>query len=141
MAEDVDRRQVVVERVGAGQFAVTNARGGRVAVGTGDGADFSPTELLLAAIGCCTGIDVDTVTSRRAEPETFQVDVAATKVCDTEGNRLTDIAVTFQVSFPAGPSGDEARAALPKIVTMSHDRLCTVSRTIELGTPVSTTLA
>jgi putative redox protein len=27
---------------------------------------------------------------------------------------------------------------LPRAARMSHDRLCTVSRTIELGTPVAT---
>jgi putative redox protein len=46
--------------------------------------------------------------------------------------------VTFRVAFPAGEAGDAARAVLPDIVRQSHDRLCTVSRTIELGTPVST---
>lgn len=136
MVEQTNRRQVVVERVAAGRFTATNARGGQVSIGTGDDADFSPTELLLAAIGGCTSIDVDAVTSRRAEPETFAVDVAATKVKDADGNRLTDIEVTFRVVFPDGQAGDEARDTLPTIVERSHDRLCTVSRTIELGTPV-----
>lgn len=132
---------MVVERVASGRFTATNARGGRISVGTGDGTDFSPTELLLAAIGGCTAIDVDTVTSRRAEPDSFEVDVAATKVRDDDGNRLTDIEVTFRVSFPGGPEGDQARDILPRIVAKSHDRLCTVSRTVELGTPVSHEIA
>jgi putative redox protein len=140
MAESTSRRRVSVERVAPGRYALTNERGGRIAVGTGGDADFSPVELLLGAIGGCTAIDVDTVTSRRAEPETFEVEVTANKVRDDDGNRLTDIEVTFRVSFPPGAHGDEARATLPKIVARSHDRLCTVSRTVELGTPVSTSI-
>jgi putative redox protein len=44
--------------------------------------------------------------------------------------------VTFAIAFPAGEQGDKARAVLPDIAAKSHDRLCTVSRAIELGTPV-----
>jgi putative redox protein len=138
MATDSAHRTVTVERTGNGRFIVGNTRGGRVSIGTGDDADFSPTELLLVAIGGCTAIDVDTVTSRRAEPDAFEVRVDANKVRDADGNRLTDIEVTFRISFPDGEQGDQARALLPEIVQKSHDRLCTVSRTVEIGTPVAT---
>lgn len=141
MAEQTSaRRTVTVERVASGRLRVRNARGGEITVGTGDGTDLSAVELLLGAIGACTALDVDSVTSRRSEPDRFVVDVAADKVRDDDGNRLTDISVTFHVSFPDGPRGDEARAVLPAIVTRSHDRLCTVSRTVERGTPVTTTI-
>jgi putative redox protein len=79
---------------------------------------------------------VATLTSRRAEPENFRVEVNATKVRDDGSNRLTDIEVTFRVTFPDTPEGDAAREILPDIVKRSHDRLCTVSRTVELGTPI-----
>ncbi len=131
-------RIVTVRRVSAGRFAVANDRGGEITFGTGDGTDFTPTELLLAAVGGCTAIDIDILTSRRAEPERFEVAVDAEKVRDAEGNRLTDIVVTFRVAFPATSQGDEARAVLPDVVRKSHDRLCTVGRTIELGTPIAT---
>lgn len=88
-------------------------------------------------LGACTGIDVDAVTSRRAEPDRFEVEVAADKVKDADGNRLVDIEVTCRIAFPAGSDGDAARAVLPKIAATSHDQLCTVGRTIELGTPVT----
>ncbi|MGN6793724.1 MAG: OsmC family protein [Streptosporangiaceae bacterium] len=130
-------RTVIVRRLSSGRFAVANDRGGEIAFGTGDGTDFTPTELLLAAVGGCTAIDIDILTSRRAEPEGFEVAVDAEKVRDAEGNRLTDIVVTFRVAFPATAQGDEARAILPDVVRKSHDRLCTVGRTIELGTPIA----
>jgi putative redox protein len=128
---------VTVERIANSMFTATNGRGGQIAVGTG-GGDFTPTELLLAAVGGCTAIDVDILTSRRAEPGTFEVQVDADKVRDTSGNRLADIEVTFRIRFPGGEHGDDARAVLPDVVKKSHDRLCTVSRTIEIGTPITT---
>jgi putative redox protein len=130
-------RQVSIERVANSRYAVTNARGGQITVATGDGPEFTPVELLMIAIGACTAVDVDILTSRRAEPESFQVTVDAEKVRDAQGNRLTDIVVTFRVGFPDGQDGDKARAILPEAVQMSHDRLCTVSRTVELGTPIT----
>jgi len=45
------------------------------------------------------------------------------------------------VAFPDGGPGDRARDILPRAVKASHDRLCTVSRTIEAGTPVTVAVA
>jgi putative redox protein len=137
MANGSSLRTVSLSRDGDGVFTASNVRGGTVSIGSAD-ADFTPVELLLAAIGACTAIDVGTVTARRAEPESFQLRVDAQKVRDEQGNRLTDLSVTFAVSFPDGAAGDAARALLPKIVAQSHDRLCTVGRTVELGTPIAT---
>jgi uncharacterized OsmC-like protein len=137
MATGPVHRNVTVERISNGMFTVTNIRGGQITFGTGGGADFTPTELMLAAIGGCTAIDVDILTSRRAEPETFEVTVDADKVRDADGNRLANLEVTFRIAFPGGAPGDEARAVLPDAVRRSHDRLCTVGRTIEVGTPIT----
>ena len=138
MADNPVQRTVTVERASQGVFTVTNTRGGQITFGTGGGTDFTPTELLLAAIGGCTAIDVDILTSRRAEPDSFRVRVDASKIRDSGGNRLTDVEVTFQIRFPAGEDGDNARGILPDAVKKSHDRLCTVGRTVELGTPIAT---
>jgi putative redox protein len=135
---DTSRRTVVVERTGSGRFRVANERGGHVVIGTGGDDDFTPTELLLAAIGGCTAIDVDVLTARRSEPDAFAVTVDATKVRDEDGNRLTDIEVTFHITFPDDAGGAEARGVLPEVVRRSHDRLCTVGRTVEVGTPIGT---
>lgn len=138
MATSNEHRNVSVERTSNGRFTITNARNGRITIGTGDDADFTPTELLLAAIGGCTAIDVDILTARRAEPTRFQIEVDADKLRDEHGNRLTDIDVTFGIDFPEGKDGDVARAILPDAIEKSHDRLCTVGRTVELGTPIAT---
>ena len=143
MATDSAHRSVRLERIENGKFLVTNDRGGqmRIASGSGGGTDFTPVDLLLAGIGGCTAMDVDALTSRRAEPDAFDVAVDAEKVRDEAGNHLTDIVVTFRVRFPAGDAGDRARALLPDAVKKSHERLCTVSRTVELGTPIADRIA
>jgi putative redox protein len=135
-SEDI-RRHVAIDRVGANKYTAMNERGGTISVGDGSGDDFTPVELLLTAIAGCTAIDVDLITSRRAEPDSFRVEADANKVRDESGNHLTDIVVTFKIVFPPGAGGDNARAILPDIVKKSHERLCTVSRTIELGTPIT----
>jgi len=138
MADGSVHRSVTVERITQGAFRVTNTRGGQLRFGTGGDADFTPTELLLAAIAGCTAIDVDILTSRRAEPDSFVVRADADKIRDADGNRLTGIVVTFRIAFPDGADGDQARAILPDAVAKSHDRLCTVGRTVETGTPITT---
>ncbi len=138
MADSSVHRAVTVERIAQGVFTATNTRGGQLKFGTGRDTDFTPTELLLAAIAGCTAIDIDILTSRRAEPDSFGVRADADKVRDAHGNRLTGIVVTFQIAFPGGADGDRARAILPDAVRKSHDRLCTVGRTIETGTPITT---
>lgn len=136
MAEDT-YRSVQVERVAAGQYVARNASGATLAFG---GDAFTPVELLLAAIGGCTAIDADVVISRRVEPESFTVTIGGDKITDESGNRMTNLAVSFDVRLPDGPEGDQARTLLARTVKLSHDRLCTVSRTVELGTPVSSTV-
>lgn len=130
-------RSVHIERTASASYTVRNERGGTITMSSGDGPEFTPVELLLAAIGGCTAVDVDLVTSRRAAPESFEVDVAAQKVDEGGIHYLSDITVTFRVRFPDGPEGDKARAVMPDIVQRSHDRLCTVGVTIERGTAIT----
>ena len=137
MTSDSAHRSVRLERIENSKYVVTNDRGGQIRIGKGEGTDFTPVDLLLAGIGGCTAIDVDILTSRRAEPDAFEILVDAEKVHDDAGNHLTDIVVTFRIRFPDGQGGDKARALLPDAVRKSHDRLCTVSRTVELGAPIA----
>jgi putative redox protein len=136
MADD-PHRQVTVERLETGVYRATNQRGDQLTFGSVEGAGFTPVELLLAAIGGCSAVDVDVVTERRAEPEIFEVVVEADKVRDEVGNILRDIQMTFRITFPDGVAGDQARELVPRAVRASHERACTVSRTIEAGTPVT----
>jgi len=134
---DSDHRHVTLERVETGVYRATNPAGVELTFGSLTEDGFSPVELLLAAIGGCTAVDVDLMTSRRATPERFEVEIDAEKVEVEGGNLLRDIEMTFRVRFPDGADGDKARDRLPRAVQHSHDRTCTVSRTIEAGTPVT----
>lgn len=134
-------RSISMARVEKGVFEVTNVRGGTMRIGGGDSADFTPVELLLTAIAGCSAVDVDFITVKRAEPQAFTVEASGEKVRDDDGNRLDDLQVRFSVSFPEGEAGDKAREMLPRAIAMSHGRLCTVSRTVVLGTPIDSAVA
>ncbi len=139
MSDDKDR-SVEISRVAKGSYEAVNPRGGRLAFGSGDDESFTPVELLLTAIAGCSAADVDYITVKRSEPDRFAVTMTAQKIRDEHGNHLTDLAITFDLRFPEGEAGDAAREVLPEAVRRSHDRLCTVSRTVELGTPVEVRL-
>lgn len=135
-------KKVSLVRRSEGRYTATNARGGQIRFGSGQDAEFTPVELLLAAIGGCSSIDVDTVTSRRGEPTGFTVTVAGTKRSDEEGRAsLGDVGVDFSLSFPDTDEGREAAGLVERVVRMSRDKNCTVSRTVEAQTPVTFSIA
>ena len=131
------RRSVALTRIGTHRFKATNARGGVLPIGDGGDPDFSPVELLLAAVAGCAALDVDYITLKRAEPTGFEVHVEGDKVRDEDGNHLTNLKVVFDVAFPEGEAGDAARGVLQSAIERSRDRICTVSRTVALPTPVA----
>ena len=129
-------RSISMGRSGSGTYLVTNARGGTISIGSGESDDFTPVELLLTAIAGCSAVDVDFITSRLAEPTDFTVTAGGEKLRDELGNHMGEIEVSFRVRFPEGDDGDRARERLPRAIAQSHDRLCTVSRSVQLGTPI-----
>ena len=88
-------------------------RGGVLPIGSGDDPDFTPVELLLAALAGCTAIDVGLITGKRAQPDDFDIHVEGHKVRDDGGSHLVDLSVTVSIRFPEGEGGDAARAVLP----------------------------
>lgn len=133
-----NHKSIEISRLRKARFLARNTRGGELEFGEGDDVAFSPVELLLTAIAGCTAIDVDYITAKRAEADRFVVTVDADKIRDEHGNRLTDILLRFAVDFPESEGGTAAREVLPTAVQRSHDRLCTVGRTVEIGTPIAT---
>ena len=113
--------------MGEGRYKATNRRGGVLPIGSGDDPDFTPVELLLAALA---GLRRD-----RRRPDHRQAgrgDVVrgaraeGDKIRDEQGNRLVDLKLTFEVRFPEGEAGDQAREVLPRALAQTRDRLCTV---------------
>ena len=134
-------RTVSMERTAKAKYEVRNVRGGTMTIGEGQDTDFTPVELLLVALGGCTAIDVDYITGKRSEPVTFELTVNGDKLRDPEiGNHLENLEIEVAVTFPSGEAGDAAREALPMALQRSHDRLCTVGRTVETGAPIKMTL-
>ena len=133
---DDNLRSIDLSRMGEGRYKATNKREGVLPIGSGDDPDFSPVELLLAAIAGCAAIDVDLITGKRAQPLSFDLRAQGDKVRDEHGNHLVNLKVTFEIEFPEGEAGDKARAVLPRAMAQTRDRLCTVSRTVALGAPV-----
>jgi uncharacterized OsmC-like protein len=130
-------RTVDLVRTGKARFTATNVRGGTIEMGDGvDDDRFTPVELLLAALGGCAGLDLDAILGKRAEFEFFGVNTRADQVRDGDGNHLVNIQITFDAEFPEGEAGQAARDFLPAAMAKSHDRICTVSRTVQLGAPV-----
>ena len=129
-------RTVDLTRIGQARYKATNSRGGVLPIGGGDDPDFTPVELLLAAIAGCAAIDVDLITGKRAQPDSFDVRVSGDKVRDEQGNHMTNLRVVFDVSFPETEGGDAARGVLQSAIEASRDRICTVSRTVALPSPV-----
>jgi putative redox protein len=139
MPDAQDHRWVTLERLDEGIYLARNPNGAELRFGSKADDAFSPVELLLAAIAGCSALDIDVVTGRRSPAERFEARVDAEKVRDGGGNVLRNIRLTFDVTFPEGEAGDAAREILPRTVKTSHDRTCTVSRTIEAGTPITAT--
>ena len=122
-------RSIELTKIGDARFKATNARGGETFMGTGgEDPDFTPVELLLAAIAGCSAIDVDLITRKRAGSTTFELTSEGHKVRDEQGNHLTGLRLSFDVQFPEGPEGDAAREFAP-----AGDR--EVARPAVLGEP------
>lgn len=135
VADDA-HRGIDLTKIGEGRYKATNPRGGVLPIGSGGDPDFTPAELLLAAIAGCSAIDVDLITGKRAQATGFEVVAEGDKVRDEGGNHLVNLRVTFEVRFPDGEDGDRAREVLPSAIAKSRDRLCTVGRTVQLGAPI-----
>ncbi|MEH0108447.1 OsmC family protein [Tersicoccus sp. MR15.9] len=133
---DPAQRSIDLTRDATGRYTARNAAGASVSFGQADDL-LSPVELLLAAIAGCSAIDVDTVTSRRTEPTEFRVEAAGRKIVDENGgNRVEDLHLSFHLGFAADDAGRQAAGLVDRLVALSHDKNCTVSRTVEHGTSV-----
>jgi putative redox protein len=130
-------RTVDLTIMGEGRFKATNVRGGVLPIGQGDDPDFTPVELLLAALAGCGAADLEWVTKKRAPFTSFAARAEGHKVRDEQGSHLVQLSVTLDVAFPDDEAGDRAREVVPRTLQQVQDRLCSVGRTVTLGEPVS----
>ena len=131
-------RTVDLTAMGEKRFKATNVRGGVLPTGQAVTTPTSrPSSSLLAALAGCGAIDLEWVTDKRAPFASFAARAEGHKVRDEHGSHLVNLSVTLDVSFPEGEEGDQARQVVPRTLQQIEDRLCTVSRTVSLGEPVS----
>ena len=133
-------RHIEISRLRKARFVARNERGGELEFGEGDDEAFSPIELLLTAIAGCSAIDVDYITAKRAEADRLDLTISGEKIRDDLGNRLVDLLLEIDAAFPVGEGGDAAREVLAGAVDRSRERICTVSRTVTVGSPLATRL-
>ncbi|AMO88335.1 osmC-like family protein [Corynebacterium simulans] len=136
MSEVTKHYTVDLTRLDTAVYRATNSAGASIEFGR-DEELFSPVELLLAAVAGCSAVDVDVVTSRRAEPESFDVHMEGDRVNKDGASRLSEVRVGFDLSFPETPEGNQARRLVDNLIRISHEKDCTVSRTVENSTQVT----
>jgi uncharacterized OsmC-like protein len=124
-----------VQREGRHAFVGRNDRGAEVRVGrSGAEGAFSPAELLqIAAAGCSAVTAEELITRRIGEDAKFRVTVSADR---REGaSELDAVHVAFDVDVSTLAA--DQREALAGAVDRAIERLCTVSRTLKKGIPVT----
>lgn len=127
---------VEVTRTGTRTFEATNPRGAHVSIGpeTAEGV-FTPGELLLAAVAGCVGVTSDSLVVRRVgEDARFQVHADRTKESD-DVHEFASVQVDLDVDLSSLDAGQ--RQALATAVDRAVEKLCTVSRTLKKGVPVT----
>src|SRR5699024_1698586 len=133
-----DTRSIELTRIAENHYRATAPSGASIEFGRGEGL-MTPVELLLAAVAGCSSIDVDTVTGRPAAPARFGVAAAADKIVEDGASRVDDVPLVFDRAFPDDEDGRKADARIERLVGLSHDKYCTVSRTVEHPTDVDST--
>ncbi|WP_410623731.1 OsmC family protein [Amycolatopsis sp. cmx-8-4] len=124
-----------VQRDGQHSFVGRNDRGAEVRLGrSGAEGAFSPAELLqIAAAGCSAVTAEELITRRVGEDAKFRVTVSADR---REGAAELDaVHVAFDVDVST--LAEDQREALAGAVDRAIERLCTVSRTLKKGIPVT----
>ncbi|WP_329055770.1 OsmC family protein [Amycolatopsis sp. NBC_01488] len=124
-----------VQRDGKHSFVGRNDRGAEVRLGrTGAEGAFSPAELLQIATAGCSAVTAEELITRRVgEDATFRVTVGADR---REGaSELDAVHVAFDVDVSTLAA--DQREALAGAVDRAIERLCTVSRTLKKGIPVT----
>jgi uncharacterized OsmC-like protein len=124
-----------VQRDGRHSFVGRNDRGAEVRLGrAGAEGAFSPAELLqIAAAGCSAVTAEELITRRVGEDAKFRVTVDADR---REGaSELDAVHVAFDVDVSTLVA--DQREALAGAVDRAIERLCTVSRTLKKGIPVT----
>ncbi|HHY96007.1 MAG TPA: OsmC family protein [Firmicutes bacterium] len=107
---------------------------GSVALKPAPRAGMTPMELVLVALGGCTGMDVVSILEKMREPlEAFTVTVEAVQAAE-HPRVYTHISLTYRVQGPVDPANARRSAEL------SIARYCSVGAMLTRAVPVTYTL-
>ncbi|OXM61457.1 MULTISPECIES: OsmC family protein [Amycolatopsis] len=122
-----------VRREGEHEFVGRNERGASVRIGRkGAPGAFSPAELLQIAAAGCAAVTAEELITRRTDAPLR----AAVSADRREGaSELDAVHVLFDVDLSTLPADE--RDKLVAAVDRAIERLCTVSRTLKKGIPVT----
>jgi putative redox protein len=117
---------------GDGAALATNRHGATLAIDPTGETGFSPLELLLAALGACSAVDVALLMKKQRDPiASMTIDVDGEK----DDHRMTWLRVTYRLADDHDPR------KVDRAITKTAEDLCSVSRSLRLGTPVEHRLA
>lgn len=93
----------------------------------GENKGFRPMQLLLAALGGCSSIDVVSILKKQRQVlEGFDIEVDGEREAGKEPSLFKDILVTFKLT---GATLDPEK--VKKAVSLSMDKYCSVAKTLE----------
>ena len=118
-----DLREIIAEWQAGGAFIGSNASGGKVQMGaTGEQSGISPMELVLAALGGCTGGDVASTLEKKRQPlNALKIRVRG-KRSETYPRVYTEIEVQYLLW---GDGLDEE--AVRQAIALSEEKYCSVN--------------
>jgi putative redox protein len=113
------------------RMEATNENGNQIVMDAsknigGEESGFRPTQLLLAAVGGCTAIDVIMILKKqRQEIESFEVEVDGEKEKVEEYSLFRNIVLHYKLK------GKIDRDKAERAIQLSLDKYCSVSKTLE----------
>jgi putative redox protein len=123
---DANRRLSLVANED-GTVVVTNRHGTQITVDLHGKSGLTPLEMLLAALGSCSAVDIVELMRKQRDPVTpLAVDVEGLK----DDQRMQWLRVTYHV----GAEVDDRK--FERARSKTAEDLCTVSRTLTHGCPV-----
>jgi putative redox protein len=125
-------REITVDWCGGGAFLGSNASGGRVQMGViGEQPGLSPMELVLVALGGCTGADVASILEKKRQPlKDLRLQVRG-KRAETYPRRYTEIEVKYLLW---GDGLDEE--AVRQAISLSEEKYCSVSAMLKTSVTI-----
>jgi putative redox protein len=123
---DANRRLSLVANED-GTVVVTNRHGTQITVDLHGKSGLTPLEMLLAALGSCSAVDIVELMRKQRDPVTpLAVDVEGLK----DDQRMQWLRVTYHVG------AEVAERKFERARSKTAEDLCTVSRTLTQGCPV-----